>query len=115
MMQTLTPTQRRAVNKRAAVLIAEELSLRNLRKALNLTQSDVAKRLGKGQDEVSRVETRPDLLISTLHRYIESLGGELELIARFKKRKPVRLTSGLLRDAVRTGARARPEKQYPVR
>lgn len=96
MLEMLSPTQRRAVEKRTAALIAEELSLRDLRKAMKLTQSDLAKRLRKGQDEVSRIEKREDLLISTLHGYIRSLGGELELVARFKDRKPVRLTSALL-------------------
>ncbi len=96
MLQTLSPTQRRAVAKRTAVLIAEELSLRDLRKAMRLTQSDIAKRLRKGQDEVSRIENRDDLLISTLHGYVKSLGGELELVARFKNREPVRLTSAVL-------------------
>ena len=96
MLETLSPAQRRAVEKRSATLITEELSLRDLRKAMNLTQSDLAKRLRKGQDEVSRIETRDDLLISTLHGYVKSLGGELELVARFKDREPVRLASAAL-------------------
>jgi len=96
MLATLSPAQRHAVEKRTATLIAEELSLRDLRKAMNLTQADLAKRLRKGQDEVSRIEKRDDLLISTLHGYVKSLGGELELVARFKDREPVRLTSAVL-------------------
>jgi hypothetical protein len=91
MMATLTPAQRRAVDERARVLIAEELSLRELRKAMKLTQADLAKRLKKGQDEVSRIEQRDDLLLSTLNGYVESLGGELELLCTFKDRAPVRL------------------------
>ena len=78
-MAGLPKTRRRAVEKRADELIAEELSLRDLRKALQLTQTDVAATLGKGQDEVSRIEQREDLLLSTLHGYVRSLGGELEL------------------------------------
>jgi transcriptional regulator with XRE-family HTH domain len=93
MKATLTPAQRRAVEKRARELIAEELSLRDLRRAMNLTQTDLAQRLKKGQDEVSRIEQRKDLLISTLQGYVRSLGGELEIVARFKDRPPVRLKS----------------------
>ena len=78
-MASLPKARRRAVEKRADELIAEELSLRDLRKALQLTQTDVAATLGKGQDEVSRIEQREDLLLSTLHGYVRSLGGELEL------------------------------------
>jgi hypothetical protein len=93
-MVGLPKARRRAVEKRADELIAEELSLRDLRKALQLTQTDVAATLGKGQDEVSRIEQREDLLLSTLQGYVRSLGGELELVCTFKGRDPVRIKSG---------------------
>jgi hypothetical protein len=88
--------RRRAIERRAGDLIAEELSLRDLRKALQLTQTDVAATLGKGQDEVSRIEQRQDLLLSTLHGYVRSLGGELELVCTFKDRNPVRIKGAAL-------------------
>ena len=91
MMKTLTSTQREAVERRATELITEELSLSELRKALNLTQAGVAKRLKKGQDRVSRIEHHGDILLSTLQDYLDSLGGELELVCRFKDRAAVRL------------------------
>lgn len=87
----LPAAQRRAVDARAAELIAEELSLRDLRKAFELTQADVAKKMGKRQDEVSRIEQRSDLLLSTLNDYVRSLGGELDLLCTFKDRRPVRI------------------------
>ncbi len=83
--------RRRSVRKRANELIAEEFSLRELRRALQLTQTDVAGTLGKRQDEVSRIEQRGDLLLSTLNDYVRSLGGELELVCTFKDRRPVRI------------------------
>ncbi len=89
----LPPAERRAVTSRAAELIAEEYSLAELRKALKLTQVDVAKRMAKGQDAVSRIEQRDDLLLSTLSGYVASLGGELELICRFRNRAPVRIST----------------------
>ena len=91
MVESLTPAQRIAVKRRAEVLITEELSLRDLRKARNLTQSAMAKRLRKGQDMVSRIEQREDLLLSTLQGYVKSLGGELELVCRFENAPAVRL------------------------
>ncbi|HET7094945.1 MAG TPA: helix-turn-helix domain-containing protein, partial [Thermomicrobiales bacterium] len=67
------------------------MSLQDLRKAMRLTQVDVAKRLGIGQDAVSRVESRADMLISTLAEHVGALGGELDIVARFPDRPPVRL------------------------
>ena len=96
MLGKLSASQRVTVQRRAEELIAEELSLRDLRKALNLTQSDMAKRLKKGQDMVSRIEQRDDLLLSTLQGYVKSLGGELELVCRFKNRAAVRVKAGVL-------------------
>ena len=87
----LPASRRRAVRKRANRLIAEELSLQELRRALQMTQTDVASALGKRQDEVSRIEQRGDLLLSTLNDYVRSLGGELELVCTFKDRNPVRI------------------------
>lgn len=94
MLKALPEAKRAAVQRRADDLIAEELSLRDLRKALDLTQSDIARRLKKGQDMVSRIEQRDDLLLSTLQSYVKSLGGELELVCRFKNRAAVRVKAG---------------------
>ena len=91
MLETLTPAQRSAVAARAAGLITEELSLRDLRKSMKLSQTIVAERLSRRQDEISRIERREDHLLSTLSAYVRSLGGELDLIARFTDRAPVRL------------------------
>ena len=74
--------------------IANEMSLRELRKSRGLTQTELARRLRKGQELVSRIEQRQDLLLSTLRTYISSLGGELELICRFRDRAPVRIKTG---------------------
>ncbi|MEE9215225.1 MAG: helix-turn-helix transcriptional regulator [Thermodesulfobacteriota bacterium] len=79
------------INARAKELIAEEMSMRDLRKALNLTQNKVAKVLGISQDNVSRLECRTDVLLSTLQSFVKSLGGELSLIAEFPNRPPVSL------------------------
>jgi len=56
-------------------LAAEEMSLRDLRKALGLTQVRLAKELGIEQRNVSRIELRDDVLISTLSSYLKAMGG----------------------------------------
>ena len=93
-MKGLSPARRKKIEARAAALIAEEMSLRDLRQALTLTQERMAETLGIGQDGVSRLEKRSDLLLSTLRTYIEAMGGQLSLIAEFPDREPVTL-SGL--------------------
>ena len=65
------------------------MSLRELRRAHKLTQERMAETLRIGQDQVSRLEQRSDLLISTLRSYIEAMGGTLTLLAKFPHRKPV--------------------------
>ena len=92
MMAGLDPERRRRIEERAAELIAEEMTLRELRKARQLTQERVAAELGISQDGVSRLEQRSDLLLSTLRKTVEAMGGSLSLIARFPDRPPVELS-----------------------
>ena len=99
------PDKRRAkIKARAAELIADELSLQDLRKAMNRTQVELAKALNVGQDTVSRYEQRTDMLLSTLQDYVQAMGGELDLIARFPNRQPIKIKA--LRDLT-TGAGSR--------
>src|SRR5213595_925348 len=87
----LPEAERVRIEARAAELIAEEMSLRELRKAIGRTQTAVAKRLKVGQDAVSKIEARGDMYVSTLRDFIKAMGGELELVAQFPNRPPVRL------------------------
>jgi len=91
-MKKISAPRRKKIEARAKELLAEEMSLAQLRKALSLTQERLAETLGIGQEGVSRMEKRTDLLISTLRSYIEAMGGELELVARFPDHPPVKLS-----------------------
>lgn len=91
-IRKLNSIQRKKVAARAAELIAEEMSLRELRKARKLTQTRVAKALGITQDSVSRLEKRSDLLLSTLRRTIKAMGGDVRIVAQFPDRAPVVLS-----------------------
>ena len=93
-LKKLSAARRKKIEVRAAELVAEEMSLRELREALRLTQKSLAKTLDIGQDSVSRLEQRSDLLLSTLRNYVEAMGGHLSLVAEFPDREPVVL-SGL--------------------
>lgn len=57
--------------------------LYQIRQALALTQEQIAEELNVGQAAVSRLERRPDMYLSTLRRFVQAMGGELELVARF--------------------------------
>src|SRR5229473_5080855 len=96
-MKELSPAQRKKVEARAAELIAEEMTLRELRHARKLTQVKMARTLGVTQDSVSRLEKRSDLLLSTLRKTVEAMGGNLSLVAEFPDRRPVVL-SGIAGD-----------------
>lgn len=91
-IKKLSPERRKKVEARAKELIAEEISLRELRKAHRLTQECLAQALGIGQEQVSRLEQRSDLLLSTLRSYIEAMGGKLTLVAEFPDHEPVVLS-----------------------
>src|SRR5262249_49725862 len=91
-LSAFTPEQRARVEARAEELIEEELTLRDLRQAQHLTQERMAELLGVEQGNVSRLERRADLLLSTLASYVAAMGGKLRLIAEFPNRKPVAIT-----------------------
>lgn len=91
-VRTLSAAQRKKVETRAAELIAEEMTLQELRRARKLTQVSVAKALGITQDSVSRLEKRSDILLSTLRKTVQVMGGNLSLVAEFPDRAPVVLS-----------------------
>lgn len=93
----LSPARRKKIAARAAQLMAEEMTLQELRQARKLTQVRMAKTLGITQDGVSRLEKRSDLLLSTLRKAVEAMGGSLSLVAEFPDRGPVVL-SGITDD-----------------
>lgn len=98
------PSERRARVVRRA---AELATLKDLRQAAERTQEELATTLGVGQDSISRLEQRSDMLLSTLRRYVEAMGGTLELIAQFPDRPPVRIDQlGVKRPARRATRRA---------
>lgn len=87
-----SPEFRRKVERRTKELVAEEMTLRGLRKAMDCTQASVAKSLGINQEGVSRLEQRTDLLLSTLSGYVKAMGGELKLVVELPNNTTVVLS-----------------------
>ncbi len=90
----LPADKQRDTAAQAARLIEDEMTLRDLRRAHELTQARMAEALHITQDGVSRIEQRSDFLLSTLRSYVEAMGGQLRLVAEFPDRRPV-VISGL--------------------
>jgi DNA-binding transcriptional regulator YiaG len=63
-----------------------EMDLAGLRQAMRLSQEELAQTLQIGQAGVAKIEKRADMYVSTLRRFIEAMGGELEITARFHGR-----------------------------
>jgi len=62
------------------------ITMRELRKFAGKSQVEVAESMGIAQGEVSRLEARSDTKLSTIQKYVEALGGEVEIVARFGDR-----------------------------
>jgi hypothetical protein len=90
-MKYLSPERKNIIQNRANQLIAEEMTLRDLRLALEKTQEDLSAILHMKQEGISRLEKRSDMLISTLRKYIASMGGSLKLTAEVPDRAPVEI------------------------
>jgi DNA-binding XRE family transcriptional regulator len=90
-LKQLPAVRRKKIDRRTAQLIGEELTMRELRKARNITQARLAQVLHIKQEQVSRIEKRTDLHISTLRRQIEALGGSLTILATFPNGAPVKI------------------------
>jgi DNA-binding XRE family transcriptional regulator len=77
------------IKRRTEELIAEEMSLRELRLHRKLTQARLAKKLKIGQEGVSRIERRSDMNISTLNSFVKAVGATLRIEARFPDQPPI--------------------------
>ncbi|NTG25054.1 XRE family transcriptional regulator [Agrobacterium rhizogenes] len=86
LINDLPADERRAVEKRAEALMTAQ-SLRELRVLAGQTQEQVSARTGFKQTNVSRLEKRADMKLSTLRDYVESLGGTLKIVADIAGKK----------------------------
>ena len=72
----------KAANEKSAQLLSE-MPLQELRQARHLSQEHLAEILETKQANVSRMERRTDMYISTLRCYVEAMGGKLDIVAKF--------------------------------
>lgn len=101
MMNALPKDRRERIEAETAREAVDIMSLRDVRKAFDLSQEDLAEVLGMEQESVSRLERRTDLLLSTMRKYVAAMGGDLKLIAQFPDRPPIEIdTLGALAEPV---------------
>jgi predicted transcriptional regulator len=80
--EKMSPERRQKNQERTAALLLA-MDLVELRDKLDVTQEELASRLQISQSNVSRLERRRDMLVSTLRDVVEAFGGELHLVAEF--------------------------------
>lgn len=85
--------EKKSIEEQYQTLRAEYLTLQELRKRQKVTQEDIAKLLGINQENVSRMERRENIRLSTLKDYIEALGGEVQIQAVFPDNQIVNIVS----------------------
>ena len=78
----LTPAQQAAVSAKV-IALREEMTLAELRQARQLTQATLSDTLHVGQAAVAKMEKRTDMYVGNLRRFVEAMGGQLDVIARF--------------------------------
>lgn len=85
-LRQMDADRRGRIQARTDELLAE-LPLQELRQARALSQQELAEVLGLNQATVSKLERRTDMYLSSLRRFVEAMGGELEITARFPEGK----------------------------
>jgi transcriptional regulator with XRE-family HTH domain len=86
LVQAMPPERQQKIANRVRQTLAA-MPLDEIRKARQLTQAKLAETLGVNQGEISKIEHRTDIYISTLAGYVEALGGKLEIRAVFPDRE----------------------------
>lgn len=80
--ERMTPQQRANAEQKAIALRAD-MTLGELRQARLLTQQSLGETLRVGQTAIAKMEKRTDMYVGNLRRFIEAMGGELDIVARF--------------------------------
>lgn len=84
--EKMDPERQERIRKRTEEMLAE-LPLQELRQARALSQQELAEVLGLNQATISKLERRTDMYLSSLRRFVEAMGGELEISAKFPEGK----------------------------
>jgi DNA-binding transcriptional regulator YiaG len=87
---TMSAESRARASARTQVML-RELHLKDLRRARDLSQAELAEKLNTTQPKISELEHRSDMYLSTLRKYVEGMGGTLIMLAQFPDHADVRI------------------------
>lgn len=114
-IEGLPKSRQDAIEKRAAKISEQmvQASLQELRKAADKTQAQIAAAMGLAQNAISQIESRPDMLLSTLNRYVEAVGGRVMVVVELKDGKRFQIRKDTPASAMRAGSEL-PQVQIAV-
>ena len=90
--------------------VTRRMTLAEVRKGRKISQAKIAEALGIGQMQISRLERRKDPRLSTMHKTVAAMGGQLTLIATFPDQEPVVLVAGPIAEKVKTTVKKKERK-----
>ena len=85
----LPAERRQRIEAETQKRVAEIMTLKKLREAHGMTQTQIGDLMGYKQPTIAQMEKRADLLLSTLRSYVGAMGGDLKLVATFPDHEPV--------------------------
>lgn len=112
-LSKFSPARRAEIERGGRKIAAQNRTLSELRKALNLTQKQVADALAVSQASVAEMESRDDMMVSTVSRVVEAMGGEVKLLAKLPGQPVVALKLG--KKAGRSSRPGAAKKAAPAR
>lgn len=93
-LQEFSPERRARIRRCADQMDAQHRTLAGLRKTLGVSQRRLADALETSQSNVAQIESKADVMVSTVARVVDALGGELHLVVTLPGRDPVALVLG---------------------
>lgn len=90
-LKNLPADRQKKIQRRAAEIKSQAMSLQELRCAKAKSQQELAEKLHVKQGEISKLEHRTDMFLSTLRKYVEAVGGRLDITATFPDLGSVRI------------------------
>lgn len=90
-MQSLSPDRKELIENRAKEIIEEINGLRELRQLMSLTQTQIAETLNVKQPFIHKIEKKSDISISTLERFINAVGGTMEIVVNLPNHNTIKL------------------------